>query len=110
MSHSVKVNLIANQTISFFGKEVNIHDIETICLDSNGEIESYKLKCTNEFIENENKLDLEEVRSVVKMAHNKIIQQGDEIIKVRKELNFILKEILKSNDQNLISEILKIIK
>jgi len=41
MSHSVKVTLIADQCISINGKEINIHDLNTIEVDENGVIVNY---------------------------------------------------------------------
>ena len=41
MSHSVKVTLIADQEICLGGDIVNIHDIGSIILNSNGKIISY---------------------------------------------------------------------
>jgi len=41
MSHSVKVTLIADQEITLFGHEVNVHDIKTIVLNSDGVIVSF---------------------------------------------------------------------
>jgi hypothetical protein len=38
MSHTVEVNLIADQLITFQGFDINIHNIETIILGSEGEI------------------------------------------------------------------------
>ncbi len=38
MSHTVKVNLIADQEIEVDGQEVNIHDIRTITVDTDGRI------------------------------------------------------------------------
>lgn len=41
MSHSVKVTLIADQEIKLLGDVVNIHDISSIVLNSNGYIIEY---------------------------------------------------------------------
>jgi len=38
MSHTVQVNLIADQEIKINGEEVNVHDIESIFLNSDGVI------------------------------------------------------------------------
>ncbi len=38
MSHTVQVNLIADQIITFQEFEINIHNIETIILDPDGVI------------------------------------------------------------------------
>ena len=38
MMHTVTVKLIADQIIKVNGKEVNIHDIKTIVLDSYGKV------------------------------------------------------------------------
>lgn len=44
MSHTVQVNLIADHGISIMGSEINVHNIETIFLDSIGQIYNIKLK------------------------------------------------------------------
>ena len=41
MSHSIKITLIADQEIRLLGDVINIHDIETIKLNSHGVIVSY---------------------------------------------------------------------
>ena len=46
MSHSVKVNLIADQIIRLCGDEVNVHDIDAVVLDDWGIITSY-IRSTN---------------------------------------------------------------
>lgn len=57
MSHTVQVNMIADQEISINGIEINIHDIKTIYVDSNGKI--YDVFC---FEKSENvKLKTEEL-------------------------------------------------
>jgi len=38
MSHSVGVTLIADQEIEIQGRQVNIHDIKSILVDSEGKI------------------------------------------------------------------------
>lgn len=43
MSHSVKVTLIADQCIELLGNDINIHDLEHIVLDSNGQIIDFRL-------------------------------------------------------------------
>ena len=41
--HSVPINLIADQEIEALGKRINVHDIETITLDTNGNIVNISL-------------------------------------------------------------------
>jgi hypothetical protein len=41
VSHSVVVTLIADQCIFINGKEINVHDLETIEVDDNGVITNY---------------------------------------------------------------------
>jgi hypothetical protein len=41
--HTVKVNLIADQSIYIFGKDVNVHDIVSIRLDHEGKIDGYSV-------------------------------------------------------------------
>ena len=43
MSHTVKVNVIANQEITLCGDVVNIYNIQSIFLDENGMIDSYAI-------------------------------------------------------------------
>ncbi len=38
MNHTVQVNMIAEQVIEINGKEVNVHDIESIYVNNWGEI------------------------------------------------------------------------
>ncbi len=38
MSHSVTVNMIADQEIDICGRRVNIHDISAIAVDADGKI------------------------------------------------------------------------
>ena len=45
MSHTVNIKLIANQEIEVLGQIINIDDIETILLNSNGKIESVFCRC-----------------------------------------------------------------
>jgi len=44
MSHTVTVKLIADQYIEIKDKEVNIHDIKTIVVNSKGQIEKVYMK------------------------------------------------------------------
>ena len=44
MSHTITIKLIADQEIEVQGKEVNIHDIETIYVDGCGKITEVTLK------------------------------------------------------------------
>jgi len=44
MSHTVQVNLTANQYVFICGVEVNIHDIRTLFVSDDGCIEGYSLK------------------------------------------------------------------
>ena len=44
MSHTVNVLLIADQTITLHGQEMNIHDIFAIYLDSEGVITDVAMK------------------------------------------------------------------
>lgn len=44
MSHSTKINLIADQEIELLGIKVNVHMIESIAVDSNGNINSFCIK------------------------------------------------------------------
>jgi len=46
MSHTVTVKLIADQIIEIAGKEVNVHDIETVYVNSKGQIEEVAIKST----------------------------------------------------------------
>ena len=43
MSHSVGVQLIADQEIEFKGRRVNIHNIASIIVDAHGQIEDIYL-------------------------------------------------------------------
>ena len=38
MSHTTKISMIADQEIRINGQNINIHDIKTIIVDSNGQI------------------------------------------------------------------------
>ena len=38
MSHAVEVKIIADQFINILGQEINIHDLERIVLDGQGNI------------------------------------------------------------------------
>ncbi len=42
MSHSVQVTLIADQHVQILGKEINVHDLKTITLNSDGTIASFQ--------------------------------------------------------------------
>lgn len=44
MSHSVQVTLIANQSIHLLGKEINVHMLLSIGVDSDGKIKSFCIK------------------------------------------------------------------
>jgi len=44
MSHSVQVTLIADQYVQLLGKEVNVHDLDTITLDNDGVVASFQEK------------------------------------------------------------------
>lgn len=44
MSHSTKINLISDQEIELLGIKVNVHMIESIAVDSNGNINSFCIK------------------------------------------------------------------
>ena len=44
MSHTVTVRLIADQIIEVAGKERNIHEIETIYVNADGQIEDVAIK------------------------------------------------------------------
>ena len=44
MSHTVTVKLIADQEIEVQGKEVNIHDIETVYINGDGVINEVALR------------------------------------------------------------------
>ena len=44
MSHTVTVKLIADQEIEVQGKEVNIHDIETVYINGDGVITEVALR------------------------------------------------------------------
>ena len=44
MSHFVKITIIANQEIELLGKTVNIYNLESINLDSEGKIIDYSLE------------------------------------------------------------------
>ena len=50
MSHTVTVKMIADQIIEIAGKEVNIHDIKTIYVNSKGEIVLVALEATKPYI------------------------------------------------------------
>ena len=41
MSHSVKVTIVADQEINICGKEINIHDLKALILDSYGQVIGY---------------------------------------------------------------------
>ena len=41
MSHSVKITIIADQGITILGKDINIHDLKSLTLNSNGGIIGY---------------------------------------------------------------------
>lgn len=59
MSHSVTVRLIADQEIEVNGKTINIHDIRTIYVNSQGQITMVSLDKyseTGELLENEYRL------------------------------------------------------
>ena len=56
MPHSVKINLVSDQTIFLNGKETNIHDIESlyvneefsvveVCLNRGDHVEWVKINC-----------------------------------------------------------------
>jgi len=38
MSHTTKISMISDQEIRINGQDINIHDIKTIIVDSNGQI------------------------------------------------------------------------
>ena len=44
MSHRVTINMIADQEISIMGKNINIHDIDTIIVNDDGQIVETWLK------------------------------------------------------------------
>ena len=44
MSHMVTVKLVADQIIEVEGKEVNVHDIETVYVNSKGQIKEVAIK------------------------------------------------------------------
>jgi len=48
MSHTVKINLIADQSITFQGLEINVHNIETIILGSEGEVKEIVVRVKSE--------------------------------------------------------------
>lgn len=43
MSHSARIIIISDQEIRLCGKEVNIHDIESVTLDDNGHVVGFTL-------------------------------------------------------------------
>ena len=44
MSHTTKVNLVADQEIRLLGKDINIYDLQTIFVECDGKIVDYSLK------------------------------------------------------------------
>ena len=44
MSHSVEIRLIADQEIKLLNRIINIHDLEAIWLNGNGEVSDFVLK------------------------------------------------------------------
>ena len=62
MSHTVKINLTADQEINILGDTINIHDLETIFLDGDGKIIRYhKAEDTNKH----GKDFLNEIRAII---------------------------------------------